>query len=260
MAASGETSYSFENPHPDVLVRARDTQVALYCWKDGAQVQPSACDLEVYTPESSDAAATPAVVLGTPSLATVTAATLPSTLSPGAGFQLLWKPTLDGVQHLVDREAWLAVRPLYNPLSINHLEGMYPGITAKLTGSGKTSFDWLVVEVHAEGVVEITQRGLWPHQVKSQWSLLKPYRHMLAAKAFRWMFWRSRDQTMAALAEKHESLAAAAWSEFASALDRDGDGRPDDPEALHAGSTIVHACAAPHTTLQRHRFRPPTPR
>ncbi len=259
MSSSGETTYSFENPHPDVWVRARDNPVSLYCWRNGVQVQPTACTLEIYTPASSDAAEAPTVIPGTPSTATIDAATLPATMGLGAGFQMLWKPTL-GTVRTVDREAWLALRPLYNPLAGDHLERMYPGITNHLTGTGKTTFQWLVDEVHAEGINEITLRGLWPHQVKSQWSLLKPYRHELASKAFRWFFWKSSDQKFASLADKHTQLAANAWDEFATALDQDDDGRPDDPEALHAGATVVHACAAPRTELFQTRFRPVSPR
>lgn len=257
---SGESELYYENPHPDVLVRERKCVVRLRARRSGSIVTlKSTTTCAVYGPDGVKVAdATCTVDTDGSILGSVAAADLPATLGIGAGYQLYWSPvenTGTVAQPSIDRECYLALRPLYCPVSDADFEIRYPGISTKLlTGASITHFGGFIDAAFAQAMRELTLRGLWPHQVKSQWSLFLPILEDALANTWSWAYSKSRDQSHQSLAEKHRRAAGAAWGALATTLDRDDDGRPDDPEHMESGAVVLHVNAAPYRTFQSNRW------
>lgn len=246
---SGETTYSFPAGYDEILVRARTCTVSLRCERSGSvEALKTTTTATLY--DSSGTALTPALaatITGGIAYVSISSSYLPSTLSIGPGYYLIWAPVLSGGTALpqIDRQVILCLRPLPMAVGQSDCESKYPDITTILRNSGLSSIQTFLDEAWNETLRGITERGFWPHQVKTTWSVRGPATHKALELTFRWLFRKTSEAKYLQLASFHAAQTEAAWTQLKTTLDLDDDGIADDSETLEGLRQVIHVNPAP---------------
>ena len=116
MGAGSATSFlSARFLLPDYLVRGEINALSCPLWQDGALVAPTSGTATVY--DGSNTSISTGAVIVTASIATysVSAAEVPSTLSPGTGWRVEWELLVATLEHKFRNTAALVLSDLYPP-------------------------------------------------------------------------------------------------------------------------------------------------
>jgi hypothetical protein len=249
---SGETAYSYDLARPDVLVQGRQSVAKLTVRLNGAIValnNTTACKLYDLG-GTLLATATVAIASGS-AYATFSAAMLPSTLAIGSGYQLVWSPVLDSGTGIslpdVDRQCFLALRPFYVTVSVVDLLAIDASLLTRMASKGFTTLQTWIDAAAVEACRKMSMLGLWPHQVKSQWSCHNPILFDAYSRVCWQMFQWSHEAVYQTSATHYARKAESAWAEMKTTLDRDDDGLPDDDESLEGLRQVLHVNPAPRS-------------
>jgi hypothetical protein len=232
---------------PDLLVRARVNVVGVEVEVDGSIPLISAATVSLLKPDGTSVitAAAATISLGTATYS-IPAATLPATMAPiGEGWQLVWGIEIGGVaQPIIDREAALILRPLHPVIDDTDLEDSYPDISRD-RGSVPSLHRWRV-EAWKRIIGRLIQTGHISYQIKSGWVFREPH-----IEATLWLFyrWLAKNQPASGdwleLSNQHRDNYHAAWDQMNFTVDRDNDGRPDNPNQRQAARRALHINGAP---------------
>lgn len=238
---------------PDLIVRNRQNAVEVELEVDGAAPTIDSATVSLLKPDGTAVVSNEAAtVVGGRATYTIPAATLPSTLTPiGEGWQLVWSLTIGGVaQPLIDREAALILRPLHPVITDVDLEDSYPDISRD-RGSVASLLQWRN-EAWKRIIGRLIQTGHITYQIKSGWVFREAH-----IEATLWLFyrWLAKNQPASGdwmeLANTHRDNYHAAYDRINFTVDRDNDGRPDNPNQRQAARRALHVNGAPTTTYPR---------
>ncbi len=238
---SGEVSYSFGTPYPDVLVRGRACKVAMPVRYNGALVAPtvSGSSFSLIAPDGSEVVSAQAVtVVNNVARYTIAAVDLPATLTLGEGYQERWTLVLSDRTETVDREAGLCMRPLYPVISDADLTRRYSMLSRTLP-TGTTTYQSKIDAAWEEIIRRLWREGVLPYSVKSPDQLSQPHFHLTMHYLYddcalaqpNVAGWRER-------AAEHLDRYEKAWAPASWRADTDLDGTVDDPN-LRGGNGVV---------------------
>ena len=254
--ASGESLLSFRVAYPDVLQRGRANAVKLECYRDGSGYAGfTAATCTLYDPTGEVVSTGAASVSSGVATYTIAALDLPATATLGEGYQLVWVCTIDGVQRTVDREAAVAVRPISPSVAEPDLQALYPDL-AQLRGPTLASLQGFIDEAWKQIVVRWISEGGLTYQVKSAYAFRAAHQHLALALFFRYA---AKGQpargNFLELADTHQNRFEAEWQRVSVTLDRDGDGRVDNPGTRSSSSAVLSVNAPPDYVYGRGRSR-----
>jgi hypothetical protein len=260
--SSGETTYTYRVPHPEVLERGRTQVVTLEVYDEsGTLTAPEAATstFELLSPSGEVVVAEDGVTV-TGSIATyeIQAADLPATLDFSDRYQCRWTLDLPGLTSPQTIRRVCTVAPFAFPhivAEVDLTQGRYPRLAALVSKmEGVTLTDFLH-QAQRHVMTQMRAQASWPEMVVdadslgaciSEYALYLVFRAMAAGRtgeADRW----------GALQEVHLVAYKEAWTTCTSMWDRDGDGLADD-EGRQAMRQPAHINGAPR------RNRRPDPR
>ncbi len=242
-----EVSYSFDMPYPVMLQRGRAAVIKLPCRRDGQLAAPASGTVSLYDPAGTAIISASAVTI-TDSIATysISAGTLPATLTLGEAYQLVWELVLaDGTTRTIDQEAAVIRRPLVPVVDDSMLESRYPNLSRDRAASVTTYQQW-IDEAWKEIIGKLISEGRLPYLIKSGWA----FRTAHIDKALS-LFFRAAGKSQGErgnyleLARIHEAAWESAWKAINFTTDDDHDGRVDEPGSRTGNGVVMYPGSAP---------------
>jgi len=258
MVPSGEILYSARTAYPDVLCRGRDNAVSMPLYRDGALVAPtqSGSTFSLYSPTSSTAIVDAAAVTVTGSIATytITAATLPSTLTLGEGWREVWSLVVGGVARSYERTAALARISLSPSVTDADLLALYPS-WSRARGAAVASFQPWIDEAWKRLMQRLLREGHLSYLIRTPDALREAHLHLSIALVARGVKPSggagSGESTWLTDAVYHEGQYEASWSAANWQVDYDNDGKVDDPTQRSRAGVAVHSFGVPGGNRRR---------
>jgi len=253
MPIASEVGAAFRVRVPPVLVRGADSGVRLESRLGPNAVTPSAASYRLAGPtgDTLHTENSPTISGGVVSL-TVPASVLPATLTYGGGYREFWTLTIDGVEQVATRPAYLAAYPLHCPVTQLDLENEYPDIATSYRGL--SSMQEFIDAAWADTVVRMLSAGKWPEAVVDVETLIPYVRESALYRLFRSL---SRSEDVAGpysrLADDHRQAAATAWGRVSYRRDDDQDGIADSDDR-HGTMTILRRAGGRHYEYRSRRF------
>lgn len=250
MSSSGETTYTFRIPYPDMLVRARAQRVKMLVERDGAAVEvtPEGSTFALRDPSGNTVVAASAVDVDDDGNAyyDLSADDLPATLPYGAGYIETWSLVLpDGTTRQVDREAFLGRVPLEPPCGQSDVLARKPGLLS-LKGNEIPTLQPLLDEAWKEIISRLVSEGEFPSHIKSQWAYRPVHQELTLAYFYEWLHSRQPSAGWDTIAKTHRDAYQSGWKSATYVVDRDEDGVVDDPTRRETSrSGIVFINGAP---------------
>jgi hypothetical protein len=258
--SSGETSYTFRVPAPEVLERGRAQKVSLeiYDVATGVLTAPtqasSTCELLGPSGEVVVAADTVTVENSVPTF-TFSADDLPTTLEFSDRYQIRWVLDLAGLSSPREIRRACTVAPFALPMMVAEVDltqGEYPRLGALVSKlEGVTLADFLA-KAYNDVLERMRAVATWPEMVVDQDSIATVIRERALYRVFRAMAAGRAGEAdrWTRLQEEHDKAYEAAWTRASSHFDRDGDGIADSA-GKQALRQPIHINGAP----RRHRVR-----
>lgn len=225
---------------PDYLTQAQDNVISCPLYSQGALVAPTSGTVSVY--DASNTAVVdgaPVTITGSVATYTISAATLPSTLSRGMGWRVEWSLTVSGVSTTYRNSAGLVrsrLAPVVTDADLFRRESaLNPDGTAPVS-SLDTYQDYLDeawVTIHGR----LTGRGNLPHLVMEPTTLREP--HLLLTLHLVFQDFRTRlNETWKEKADEYKAEYKAAWDGLAFEYDSTDSGQSDGRRKRSAVNSI----------------------
>lgn len=225
---------------PDYLVRGQDNALSCPLWADGALVAPTSGTVSIYDTSNALVVDSAAVtVAGSIATYTVSAATLPSTLSLGMGWRVEWTLTVSSVATVYRNAAGL-VRSRLAPVITDadlfrRVSGLNPNGSAPI--SSLTDYQDYIDEAWVTLHGKLTGKGSLPHLIMEPSALREP--HLLLTLAGIFEDLRTRlNETYADQAREYRDRFDRAWGELAFEYDTGDSGQSDGRRKRAATPTI----------------------
>lgn len=223
---------------PAVMVRGADSPVSIDLGLNGGAVTYTASSCTLYSPTGTELEASGDLGSGSGSIAhTIPAASIPSTLSFGENYRIVWTATVGGDVLTFAMPAILARYPMHCPITQADLEAEYPDLNAAHRSSTSSSLELQAfIDSAWEDVVRwIVREGHYAEQVYDTHVFVEPTRHLALHKVFRaYSMGGSYDNAYGRLADEHATAYRRALSEVRFRADADQDGIPDSNDSMSA--------------------------
>lgn len=248
------TDYTADLPVPEQLQRAADNPIRCPVERSGSLVAPSSGTVSVYDQDNAvvvDAAAV--VVAASVAEYTVTAATLPDTLTLGDRWRVEWKLVMpDGNTHTFRNDGALVRHRYYGVITEGRLDRRHQGL-ADLLASGQSLQQFI-----DEARLEIQQRLL--STGRRPWLVLNPHAlgRLEMALSLQYVFRDAASSVggagrYAELSRDYEAQAERLWRELRVTLDHNRDGHAQVSETGQSGQPVIFLSAGPGYR-RRHPF------
>tara|TARA_Y100000310_G_scaffold270569_1_gene284513 strand:+ start:145 stop:879 length:735 start_codon:yes stop_codon:yes gene_type:complete len=232
-----QTAYSHSHGLPDFIVRAKTQTLECPVYSGSTLTAPSSGTVTIY--EGSTVLVDAAAVTITADIAiySLSAATIPTTLSLSDNWLIVWELVIGGETHTFQRTAALVRRELHPVVTPADLSALHQDASS-LLASGQTLADFL------DQAWDMLQRrllavGRRPYLVLSDFALFDSHRHLAAYLLFNDAASSVGDGRWAEMAEHHLDRYEQEWSRLSLTYDMDEDGLVEDVEQGTAGPTAV---------------------
>jgi hypothetical protein len=235
-------------PFPDFLERARTQLVKLEVYRDGALAAPSSGTFTLFDSNGDEVVSAAAVTIAS-SVAqySIGAATLPTTVPVGEGWQEEWALLMsDGVVHTFRRSAALVLRTLYPVITDLDLTALYTDLD-ELRPAALASFQGYIDEAWRQVLGRLIAKGRFPYLILDPFSLREIHLETTLAIIFRDFSSSLGQGQYLELAESHKKEAAFAWQTLTFQYDEDHDGKPDGDGRRKAAEPVIYLSNAPRT-------------
>lgn len=239
-----ETRYSVSWFGPDEIMRAEDNILECPVQLDGSPALDSADSgtVTVYD-EAGTAIVSAAAVTITSGIAvyTLTAATVPSTLSLSDRWQVVWALTIDGTDYVFKRKAALVRSRIYPVVCESDMTTLHfelrlwvdqhdQSLQQYIDGAWKFLYTWL------------RNQGKRPYLVLESTALFEPHLDLALALAFADMALLTSNDKYLKYAEDYRKRYDEARSGMEFAYDYDEDGFEDVDEGAQPAESVVFLC------------------
>lgn len=234
-------------PYPDDIVRAADTTITLPVYEEGSLKTPASGTITIKDESDTEIVSAAAVVIvdGVASY-TVTAATVPDTLSLSDRWMEYWTLVIDGTTHVFRRPAALVLDLLYPVLTDQDMLDEYTEVRRWLA-EDRSSLSNYIDAAWRDIVVRLIEDGRRPYLILSPYSLRPAHMHLAASKAFRdFGASASKDGKYSKMSETEYKRYTEAWSRMTLRYDYSEDGLAN--EAADVSSEPVTFLAMPTDT------------
>ena len=232
-----QTAYSHSHGLPDFIVRAKTQTLECPVYSGSTLTAPSSGTVTIY--EGSTVLVDAAAVTITADIAiySLSAATIPTTLSLSDNWLIVWELVIGGETHTFQRTAALVRRELHPVVTPADLSALHQDASS-LLASGQTLADFL------DQAWDMLQRrllavGRRPYLVLSDFALFDSHRHLAAYLLFNDAASSVGDGRWSEMAEHHLDRYEQEWSRLSLTYDMDEDGLVEDVEQGTAGPTAV---------------------
>ena len=232
-----QTAYSHSHGLPDFIVRAKTQTLECPVYSGSTLTAPSSGTVTIY--EGSTVLVDAAAVTITADIAiySLSAATIPTTLSLSDNWLIVWELVIGGETHTFQRTAALVRRELHPVVTPADVSALHQDASS-LLASGQTLADFL------DQAWDMLQRrllavGRRPYLVLSDFALFDSHRHLAAYLLFNDAASSVGDGRWAEMAEHHLDRYEQEWSRLSLTYDMDEDGLVEDVEQGTAGPTAV---------------------
>lgn len=226
----------------DYLVREQDNALSCPLWADGALVAPTQAGSTVSVYDSSNTAVVSGAavtVTGNVATYTVSAATLPSTLSLGMGWRVEWSLVVSGVTTVYRNSAGLVrsrLAPVVTDADLFRRESsLNPSGSAPL--SSLTDFQDYLDEAWVTLVGKLVGKGNLPHLIMEPSALREPHLYLTLHLVFE--DFRTRlNETHVEKAKDYLARFEKAWDGLAFEYDTSDSGQSDGRRKRSANPTV----------------------
>ena len=232
-----ETRYAHRHGLPDLIVRAKTQTLECPVYSGSTLTAPSSGTVTIY--EGATVLVDAAAVTITADIAvySLSAATIPTTLSLSDDWLIVWDLTIAGEAHTFQRAAALVRRELHPVVTPADVSALHQDASS-LLASGQTLADFL------DQAWDMIQRrllavGRRPYLILSDFALFDCHRHLTAYLLFNDAASSVGDGRWAEMAEHHLDRYEQEWSRLSLTYDMDEDGLVEDVEQGTAGPTAV---------------------
>mgnify|MGYP003147457114 FL=1 len=232
-----QTAYSHSHGLPDFIVRAKTQTLECPVYSGSTLTAPSSGTVTIY--EGSTVLVDAAAVTITADIAiySLSAATIPTTLSLSDNWLIVWELVIGGETHTFQRTAALVRRELHPVVTPADVSALHQDASS-LLASGQTLADFL------DQAWDMLQRrllavGRRPYLVLSDFALFDSHRHLAAYLLFNDAASSVGDGRWSEMAEHHLDRYEQEWSRLSLTYDMDEDGLVEDVEQGTAGPTAV---------------------
>ena len=246
--SAADTIYTARIPYPDFIERARGQKIKLEIYRDGALAAPSSGTVTVYDASNTAIVDAQAVTIsGSIAEYTISAGTVPDTLSLGPGWLIVWALVMpDSATHTFRRDAALVRRQLYPTVSDVDLTAAYSDL-GDLCPSGDSSYQGKIDEAWRRILGRLDADGRLPHRIINPSSLRELHLEMTLELIFRDFAISVGDAgKYSEMAEMHNQLAEKAWQRLSTKIDHDEDGFQDDSGRRY-GHPVIMLSTAPRS-------------
>lgn len=214
---------------PDYLVRGRDCAISCPLWRDGALVAPTQSGSTVSIYDASNAlivSAAAVTVTGSIATYTVSASSIPTSLTLGMGWRVEWSLIVSGTTAVYRNSAGLIRSPLAPMITDADLfrreSGLNPAGAAAI--SSLTDFQDHLDEAWVSLTGRLSSKGSLPHLIMEPTALREPM--MFLALHLIFEDFRTRlNETWAEKAKDYHAKYEKAWSELTFEYDTGDSGR-----------------------------------
>lgn len=242
MVPTGETNWSFRSPYPDVLARNRTNTLSGTLQYSGTAPTISAATFALYRPDGVEVTGCTLSLAGNVATVSVPAASLPTTLTLGEGYQEVWTFTISGTAYTYQRPAALARYQLVPAIHVSDVSGStgrQPSLARNL-GAGVTVQSFMD-QAWAQIVRRIISAGHLPYLVRTPDAIGEAHICLTLALAYEGMAAGSDNAVYQKLAESYRKQYSDAWGSITWQTDYDHDGKIDDPsQRQSAGGRVMH--------------------
>lgn len=244
---SWETPYTARIPFPSYIERNRDQVVSLSIHRDAALVAPASGTFTLF--DAGGVAVVDAVavsVVTDVAQYAIPAASIPSTLTVGDGWQEEWALTFaDGVTRTFRRSAALVLRALYPVVTDADLMACYSDLD-DLRPNDLTSYQPFIDEAWRRVIGRLVAKGRFPFLILEPWALREYTLETTLALIFA-DFGTSVGEggRYVDLSEAHKRTAASAWRNMNFEYDTNNDGRPGARGKRVAAEPVIYLSNAP---------------
>ncbi len=227
-----------------MLARATDNEVPFELSIDGVVSAPHAVSWALLDASGNTLATGAAAIVSGVPVASIDAVDLPTSLSFGAGYRMIWDVThADGdTPERIPVAVYLARYSLMCPVAQSDLEAEYPDIGSML-GPDVAHLQSFLGAAWSDVLRSMSNDGLWPHEVVDVDRLFTWVRELAFEKV-----WRNamvHQPSYASHYEAHRDAARAAKAAMRTRVDRDQDGIPDDDDHVGTGLGLLRPSIAP---------------
>ena len=227
---------------PEVYERGRAHATKIEARLGASLVAPSSGSFQLLSPTGAVVASPAVTITGSIATATVAAVDLPDTLSFGPGYIEEWTLTIGGVVQIARKDAWLARRALFCPVTQADLEQLHPALGASVR-SGTGSLQAQIDSVWTDTLGKLYATGQWPARILEPSTLSAYVRNRALAAVFRSFMVGSATpgNNNNELATYYDNEADRAWGSIQYLADDDQDGKADSDERQGPGGPIARS-------------------
>ena len=255
--STDSTPYAPRIRYIELLERNVSNTTRLEIYRDGAQIEPTACTYTLIRPDGvgvvQDATAT---VLGDGTLQyTHPANHFPDNINLGEGYVQSWTATISGEDYVFRRSVAVVLRKLYPTVSDTDLETEYSDL-GNLRPASLTSYQTYIDSSWYEILRRVRRTGMgYEYLVLTPESFHDTLLHLTLYKIFR-DFHSSLGQAGNArfldLANAHLSHYNAEYDAINFVYDENHEGRADEPNKRTRGRPVIYLTApGPNRFLKR---------
>lgn len=180
-----------------------------------------------------------------PPSTTVSASSIPSTLSYGEGYREVWTLTIAGTATVFTRPVILAKYPYHCPITQADLTAEYPDLNDALRSADASSLQPFIDAAHADIIRRMSADALLASTLVDQHASFTATRELALHKVFRaYSLALDEKSSYARLADRHLANYERAYLTMRSRVDLDQDGAADS-ETRSAVVTKIGRGSAP---------------
>lgn len=239
MVPTGETLWSFRSPYPDVLARGRTNTLSGTLQYSGTAPTISAATFNLYRPDGVEVTGCTLSLASNVATVSVPAASLPTTLPLGEGYQEVWTFTISGTAYTYQRPAALARYQLVPAIHTSDVTGRQPAVSRNL--GANVTIQSFMDQAWAQIIRSILSAGHLPYLIRTPDAVGEAHICLSLALALEAMALGSDNAVYQKLAESYRKQYSAAWGSITWQTDYDHDGKIDDPsQRQSAGGRVLH--------------------
>jgi len=232
--------FSTDQTLPVFLERNKEQDIELNLYVDGTLVTPTTATVSVFEPDGNAIVEDGNATEGQPSSYTITAATLPTTLTFSEDWVIEWTVTYGGETETIRQDCHLVLRVLHPVITHTTLSNLHFDISTKLKPTDRTNWQTEVDEAWDHIQARLVGTGKRPYLIMNPWSLRDV--HLNLALSYVWREIATYTQgrgRYAEMADFYWKRYEAAWGALDFKYDYEQTGKGGDAADSVPGPPVV---------------------